>query len=122
MRLNGIDVFNYSYKIVPKHVNDLLQHAKNTSADVYIFHQANKIINDSISKKLGLTAQVVPSTLYQYGNTASASIPLTLHQYLQTSISQNQIAVLCGFGVGFSVASALVHLHPSLNTELIFSI
>src|SRR5690606_1049235 len=80
MRLNGIDVFNYSVIYAPKNIESLIGFSgkKITEADTYVFHQANKLINDSISKKLNLETSKVISTLYEYGNTASASIPITL--------------------------------------------
>lgn len=119
MRLNGIDVFNYSVKTVPPHVKELLHFANRTDADVYIFHQANKVINDAIAKKLGI-AHLTPSTLHNFGNTASASIPITLHHYLQNNQANNQVALLCGFGVGFSVASALVTIPSGIHTQMLY--
>ena len=61
-----------------------------------------------LAKKLNIDELKVPSTLYEYGNTASASIPLTLG--LNKDKLQNGNILLCGFGVGFSVASALLHI------------
>jgi 3-oxoacyl-[acyl-carrier-protein] synthase-3 len=120
MRLNGIDVFNYSLKTVPSHVQELLGFANRSNADVYVFHQANKIINDAIAKKLAVANKDAPSTLHHFGNTASASIPVTLHHYLQSNKANGQLALLCGFGVGFSVASALVVIPDYLTTETIY--
>lgn len=110
MRLNGIDVFSYAVQFVPQHIKKLLEYSNNESTlpEVFILHQANKLINDSIVKRIGIDAELAPSTLYDFGNTASASIPLTLGKFCEKQ--QIQTAVLCGFGVGFSIGSALVHL------------
>jgi 3-oxoacyl-[acyl-carrier-protein] synthase-3 len=119
MKLNGIDVFNYSLKLVPNHLKELLAFAQieNSSEEVFVFHQANKLINDGISKRLNLISTQTPTTLYDFGNTASASIPLSLGLYTQNnSISK---AILCGFGVGFSLASAAIHLSPQFTFRLI---
>lgn len=107
MRLNGIDVFGYSLGMVPANVEKLLRYAgKDTGYPaLYVFHQANKLINDAVRKKLGLSEAKAPSTLYRYGNTASASIPLTLGLHKHEAVGP---VLLCGFGVGFSVASALL--------------
>ncbi len=109
MRLNGIDVFTYSVKFVPQNIEALIQSSNITTElpKLYVFHQANKIINDAIAKKLNLNEEEVPQTLYQYGNTASASIPITLCTRLNRN---NGWVLLSGFGVGFSVASALIKL------------
>ncbi|MPT35554.1 MAG: hypothetical protein E2604_10830, partial [Flavobacterium sp.] len=32
------------------------------------FHQANRMINETIRKKLGLTIEQTPSTLHDFGN------------------------------------------------------
>jgi 3-oxoacyl-[acyl-carrier-protein] synthase-3 len=107
MRLNGIDVFAYSVKYVPQNIETLIKSAEmpDEMPSLYVFHQANKLINDAISKKLKLTSDMVPHTLEIYGNTASASIPITLCSRLN---EMNNWILLSGFGVGFSVASVLV--------------
>lgn len=117
MKLNGIDVFNYSLKLVPKNVQTLLASCDIDAASVdgFIFHQANKLINDAIGKRLNIPESKQPSTLYKYGNTASASIPLTLGHFAGEN-KCNQV-VLCGFGVGFSIASALVSMPSTFIFE-----
>ncbi len=109
MRLNGIDVFAYSVKYVPQNIETLIQSAEmpNEMPSIYVFHQANKLINDAISRKLKLTSDMVPHTLETYGNTASASIPITLCTRLN---EMNNWVLLSGFGVGFSVASVLINI------------
>jgi 3-oxoacyl-[acyl-carrier-protein] synthase-3 len=121
MRLNGIDVFNYSVRLVPKHVNNLLEYAylNTDEIDGFILHQANKLINDSICRSLKVTSEKAPETLSLYGNTASASIAITLAKNLELYPKPTKI-VLCGFGVGFSIASAVVSIKDlySSNIEL----
>ena len=106
--LNGIDVFNFSVNRVPKNVDSLLQHFKieKNEIDYFIFHQANKIINDTINKKLKLDPQRVPSSLRDFGNTSSATIPLTIVTQISKEISTRPLRLLfCGFGVGLSWSS-----------------
>ena len=109
MRLNGIDVFAYSVKYVPQNIEALIENAQKPDElpETYVFHQANKLINDAVIRKLNLNIDRVPNTLNQYGNTASASIPITLCTRLNEI---NKWVLLSGFGVGFSVASALIKL------------
>lgn len=116
MRLNGIDVFNYSVIYAPKNIDNLINFSgmKITNADTYVFHQANKLINDSISKKLNLETSKVISTLYEYGNTASASIPITIGAGWNELKKESNWILICGFGVGFSIASALIYFDPKL--------
>lgn len=114
MRLNGIDVFNYSVAHVPNNIDQLLHFSSKSISELdgYFFHQANKLINDSIAKKLGLETTKVKSTLYEYGNTASASIPITLGQHWSSMQRQHNWILLSGFGVGFSIASAIIKFEP----------
>jgi 3-oxoacyl-[acyl-carrier-protein] synthase-3 len=118
MRLNGIDVFAYSVKYVPQNIQALIETAKisNESINAYIFHQANKLINDAIVRKLNLNSELVPQTLSIYGNTASASIPITLCTNLEKI---HNWVILSGFGVGFSVASAAIKLPKLLKCKTI---
>lgn len=119
MKLNGIDVFNYSLTMVPDNILNLLSFAdKNIDLPhMFIFHQANKLINEAIRKKLLLPETKTPSTLYEYGNTSSASIPLTLCKNWDSE-TPNWV-LFSGFGVGFSVASALIYLNNSIHLSII---
>jgi 3-oxoacyl-[acyl-carrier-protein] synthase-3 len=125
LRLNGIDVFNYSMKMVPTNLHELIENLSEQefNPSAIIFHQANKIINDSLSRKMGFDSDSVPSSLDHFGNTASASIPLTICTHFSgTSINQRYL-LLCGFGIGFSVASGLVffdtsEIHPPISLDL----
>jgi len=109
MRMDGIDVFNYAIKYVPNNIKTLLErYAKESrTPEMYVFHQANLLINKSIMKAVGAEA-VLPNSLYEYGNTASASIPLTFS--LNWPNKKRGWVLFSGFGVGFSVASALVKI------------
>ncbi len=116
MRLNGIDIYNYSVKYVPKNISDLLKFsAKDLSfPDFFVFHQANKLINESIRKKLGIAEARVPSSLYEFGNTASASIPITLNTFWENHQKNSGWILISGFGVGFSMASGLIKFEPEI--------
>ena len=115
MKLNGIDVFAYSMKWVPKNITGLLEFAKKELdfPDLFVFHQANKLINNAIATKIMLPPDKLPSSLYAYGNTASASIPLTIGTSWVASKNKSGWITLVGFGVGFSIASALIKFNPT---------
>jgi 3-oxoacyl-[acyl-carrier-protein] synthase-3 len=53
----------------------------------------------------------VPYTIEFYGNTGSASIPLTMaHYFSEHAAGSGHRAVLCGFGVGLSWGVAALQL------------
>lgn len=115
MKMNGLDVFSYSSEYVPENIKNLLEKTgvKNTQIGLFILHQANKIINTSIEKSVGISASQTASSLYSFGNTSSASIPVTLSK--SNSNIENSNYLLCGFGVGFSIASVLLENHPKIT-------
>ncbi len=122
--LNGIDVFNFSVREVPENVAKLLEFARMEKERVnhFIFHQANMIINESIRKKLRLTKEQVPYSLRDFGNTSSATIPVTIITQLRAQIEAKPLdLVCCGFGVGLSWGSTLIHTNRVICPELIQS-
>ncbi|MBS1584353.1 MAG: ketoacyl-ACP synthase III [Bacteroidetes bacterium] len=114
LALNGLDIFNFSVKEVPPNVSQLMAHCGYTVADIdyFIMHQANLLMNETIRKKLKFPPEKVPYSLREYGNTSSASIPITMLACLQNELStkKNKL-LLSGFGVGLSWGSVI------LNTE-----
>jgi 3-oxoacyl-[acyl-carrier-protein] synthase-3 len=106
--LNGLDVFNFSTREAPQSVNALLKFCGvgTDHPDYFILHQANKLMLETIRKKLKLPAEKVPYSLAEYGNTSSASIPLTIVSQLSGITDSPQKWVFAGFGVGLSWASA----------------
>lgn len=103
-RMNGMDVFSFAISTAPKSVKRLAEHFAfdYQEADYFVFHQANMKINNMIIKKLKLDDAKVPSCMSHYGNTSSASIPLTIVTQLQGKLQNPTKFVCCGFGVGLS--------------------
>lgn len=103
-RMNGMDVFSFAISTAPKSVKRLAEHFgfDHQEADYFIFHQANMKINNMIIKKLKLDESKVPSCMSHYGNTSSASIPLTIVTQLQGKLDKPTKFICCGFGVGLS--------------------
>jgi len=103
-RINGMDVFSFGIRTVPKSVLALTEKfgLELKGFDWCIFHQANKKMNDYISAKLKLDADKVPSSIEYFGNTSSASIPLTMVTRLNGRCAGKKSFLCCGFGVGLS--------------------
>lgn len=115
MRLKGLDVFNYSVKYAPPNIKELLNFANLETEDIQLFvmHQANQLINESIRKQLKISSDICPTSLSDFGNTAIASIPLTLGLYFSKNAANYKL-LISGFGVGFSVGSAIMDFHPNV--------
>jgi len=108
--LNGPAVFTFGISRAPKCVKSILEHfnVDKETVDYYVFHQANLFMNEKIRTKLKLESEKVPYSLREYGNTSSASIPLTIVNNLSSDLVGNSRRILsCAFGVGLSWASVI---------------
>ena len=118
LALNGLDIFNFALKEVAPNIHLLFEKSSIApeAVDHYIFHQANRLINESVRKKLKVDPSKVPYSIDLYGNTSSASIPLTIcHALKHEAGSQKLTLLLSGFGVGFSWGSVI------LQTENVYT-
>lgn len=103
--LDGMDVFSFGITQAPKTIKELYEFANisNDEVDFAVFHQANLMMNEMISKKMKLEAEKVPYSLEKFGNTSSASIPITMITQLKSPLEKGKNRLLlCGFGVGLS--------------------
>ena len=102
--LDGMEVFGFGISRAPKTVKSLAA-AMNLdfgAVDYFLFHQANKMMNDRIVSKLGIPTEKAPSNLRDFGNTSCASIPLLLATEVLGDKPFSGNLVVCGFGVGLS--------------------
>lgn len=121
LELNGMDVFNFATTKVPLQIKELLAQTNCDieNIDYFIFHQANKLMNELIRKKIKVSHEKVPYSLKDFGNTSSASIPLTMVRQLKNELKQKQKLLLSGFGVGLSWASAIIDTENLTCPDLI---
>ncbi|GGI55602.1 ketoacyl-ACP synthase III [Oxalicibacterium solurbis] len=120
--LDGTAVLSFSTQRVPPAVEKLLAYASagKDEVDYFIFHQANRMINETIRKKLGLPAEKVPSTLRDFGNSSGASLPLTMTARINKELeSGKKRLLLSGFGIGLSWGTALVDIENAKFPDLI---
>ena len=104
-RMKGMDVFSFGISTAPKSVKKVAEKYgfNYLDNDYFIFHQANMKMNDMIVKKLKLDKDKVPMCMPYFGNTSSASIPLTIVTQLQGIADVKSTSfICCGFGVGLS--------------------
>ena len=101
--MNGTEVFSFGISEVPKEIKKFVAHfdLDMSKIDFTFFHQANKFMNEMIRKKVGLTKEQVPYSLDRFGNTSSATVPVTIAT-LGDSIKNTEV-LMCGFGVGLSI-------------------
>lgn len=103
--MNGMEIFKFSSTDVVKSLAGFMERGTLSADQIsYLFlHQANKFMNDKIASKLKFPKEKVPYSIGIYGNTGSASIPLTIaHHFSRNGSSGKNRSLLCGFGVGLS--------------------
>jgi len=114
LHMIGTKVFNFAIKRVPESVERVLKLSgfEDKDIDYYLFHQPNKFVIEKIIKKLGIDGSKVPrETVGKYGNQGPSSIPSTISDAISTEVQKNKRKLLlCGFGTGFSWASAILDL------------
>jgi len=119
--LNGPAVFTFGISKAPKSVNSLLEKYRlsKEEIDYYVFHQANMFMNEKIRAKLKIQPEKVPYSLDEFGNTSSASIPLTIVTRLAVELRHEKKKILaCAFGVGLSWASVVFEVSDLVCPEL----
>ena len=109
--MNGPEIFNFTLDIVPDTVKSLLAKAKLSMDDIdlFVFHQANKFMLDSLRDKIGIPEEKFYLDMEDKGNTVSATIPIAMKDALDEGrISRGDRLMLLGFGVGYSWAGCIV--------------
>ncbi len=122
MRLDGVNIFNFALREVAPNIKALYEkYALDIpGTDYFIFHQANKLMLESVRKKIGAAAEKVPYSLYDLGNTSAATIPVTIVNNLRKELSTgNKKLLFSGFGVGLSWGSVYVETLPLCIPSLI---
>lgn len=109
LKLDGISIYNFTLRQVVPSIIDFLDQLKLSKADIdfFIFHQASKIINEAMRRRLDIPLDKFPYSLEEYGNTSSATIPVTMVTQLQKKLN-NKSLLLSGFGTGLSWVSAFL--------------
>lgn len=107
--MDGMSVFSFGITVPPKSIKRLCETAGIDLADVdkVVLHQANAFMIKKIVKKLKVVdAQKAPMSLKNYGNTTSASIPLTIVSQCGKEYSSKRMKTIgCGFGTGLAWAT-----------------
>ncbi|HBS85218.1 MAG: hypothetical protein A2W91_01900 [Bacteroidetes bacterium GWF2_38_335] len=120
--LNGYEVFQFSLREVAPNVNALMAYQNKTvdDFDFFIFHQANLLMNETIRKKIKIPSEKYPYSINKYGNTSSASVPLTIISELKEQVTkERKLLLVSGFGVGLSWGSAIIETDKIICPDII---
>jgi len=108
---DGRTVFKHAVKRMADVLQELIQKAGLTGADIALFvpHQANKRIVDACAKRLGMEDSKVMLTLPQWANTTAGTIPTSFDLAIeQGRLKKGDYVVLATFGAGFTWGASLI--------------
>ena len=120
--MNGMDVFSFAISTAPKSMKKLAEHFSLSLEDMdyCVLHQANMQIDEIIRKKMKYPEEKVPMCLPDFGNTSSASIPLTIVSQLKGKIEKKLTKfICCGFGIGLSWGSVAFDSESIVLSDLV---
>jgi 3-oxoacyl-[acyl-carrier-protein] synthase-3 len=108
---DGKAVYTWAISTVPDGMNQLLAKAGMTVDDLdwFIPHSANLRMVKSICKRLGIPMKKTLTSIEEFGNTSSVTIPLALDLAIKSGkIKRGDKLALYGFGGGLTQAGVIV--------------
>lgn len=108
IRMDGGKVMAFALRTVPPLVEAMLG---SQGADLYLFHQANAMILQTLLRKCHISAHQAPTNIARYGNTSSASIPLLMAECERLRNEELRVGMFA-FGAGWSWGGAVMKVGP----------
>lgn len=113
--MQGDKVFNIIINKTPEMLGELLTMSGCAIDDVdyFICHQSSSFTLKKLSQHLGVDEHKLPRDIVpKYGNSSSATIPVTLCEHFQEMFSDNneKKIIFAAFGTGMSLGAILIDL------------
>ena len=108
--MDGPSLMNFTVVAVPKLIDEILELAKLTPADIdiYLLHQATSKMLELLRTRLNLNSRQLPIRLEHNGNTVSSTLPILINDLRHEGhLRPNTHNLLIGFGVGWSWAGCV---------------
>ena len=111
MRMEGRETYRFATKTLASTALTAIARAGLTAADIDLFipHQANIRIIESVAKGLELPMSKMFVNVDRYGNTSAASIPIALSEAVGSGrIKVGDHVVIVAFGAGFTSGAVAI--------------
>jgi 3-oxoacyl-[acyl-carrier-protein] synthase III len=111
IKMNGKETYRFAVRILGDSAIEALDKAGLAYKDISLFipHQANTRIIDSVAKRLELDPAKVYIDIEKYGNTSAASIPIALCEAIdEGKVRPGDNLLFVAFGAGLTSAAAIV--------------
>lgn len=103
--MDGQEVYKFAVRTVPESIEAAVEKAGLAVEDIDLFllHQANYRIIESVAKRLHQPMEKFPTNLQEFGNISAASVPILLDNVKNRGmIRTGSKIVLAGFGAGLT--------------------
>jgi 3-oxoacyl-[acyl-carrier-protein] synthase-3 len=113
VKMAGREVFKHAVRSMSDAADRALDGARLTGSDIDLMipHQANVRIIEATAKHAGIPMDKVYVNVDRYGNTSSASIPISLDEAIESGrVKEGSTVLLAAFGAGFTWASMVIRL------------
>ena len=112
LSMNGMEVFSFTLKEVPNMIRKLIKKSKVRPNQIknLVLHQANFAMNNMIAENTNISLDKNLHSIFKFGNTSGASIPLTICHNSKKKFSNRGYSLMVGFGIGLSWSSFLIRL------------
>lgn len=114
--MNGKEIFKFAVKISDTILDYLFEQTgiKPEEVDHYVFHQANYRIIESAANRLKLPESKLVITIDEYGNTSSATVPMSLSVSADSGrIKPGDKVALIAFGAGLTWGGMMIQWNLS---------
>jgi 3-oxoacyl-[acyl-carrier-protein] synthase-3 len=111
VKMDGRAIYQFALTAGSSIIREIVEKAGVSLSEISLFvtHQANSNIIEAIAKELDLPADKFFINLYEYGNTAGASVPIALDEALGKNLAnRGDLIVLAAFGGGLSWSASLL--------------
>lgn len=109
--MNGREVFKFAVRSLTDALNEAFTTNGVSAKEVHhlVAHQANTRIIDAVLDRTGIPKERVFLNIEKYGNTSSASLPMTLDEAVRANrIKEGDLIAMMAIGAGMSWGSAMV--------------
>lgn len=123
LQIEGSSVVEFTLREVPNIIDKLLTSAclEKNCVDYWVLHQANGSMIQNLAELCCIEGARLPKSYAKFGNTSSASIPVTLSHSLQQALQDKSKTLgLIGYGAGLSFAGALIRSQNIIIPDIIY--
>lgn len=111
VHMNGQEVYKFAVRTVPKAIEEALEKAglQIEDVDLFLLHQANIRIIESVAKRLAVPMEKFPTCLEECGNISAGSVPILLDKVNRKGmLKKGDKIVLAGFGAGLTWGASVL--------------